>query len=90
MQPMTERAPFLKLVYSRPATGTATAGPRQSGERRPGHRPQREGGSDPHFAHWVDTYLQDMYDGIVEQPLPDEIARLIEGISDKSRDSGKK
>lgn len=105
MQPMTERAPYLRLVYSRPATGTAMARSRQASERRPaprpqadasrgetsrGETPQGENGADPHFAHWVDAYLQEMYDGIVEQPLPDEISTLIEGISGESKNSSKK
>lgn len=95
MQPMTERAPYLRLVYSRPATGTAMARSRQASERRPAPRPQAdasrgENGADPHFAHWVDAYLLEMYDGIVEQPLPDEISTLIEDISGKSKSGAKK
>ncbi|WP_147431112.1 hypothetical protein [Oceanibaculum indicum] len=100
MQPMRERAPYLRLVYSRPATGTAMARSRQASERRPAPRPQAdasrgeppqgENGADAHFAHWVDAYLQEIYDGIVEQPLPDEISTLIEDISGKSKSRSKK
>ena len=76
------QAPFLKLVYSRPAPERAA--PRRknaptngvpasgTGEVWHGHS-----GDNPHFKDWVEYYLQEMYADILKDPIPDEIIETI-------------
>lgn len=46
-------------------------------KRKPAEQAARPDDKDPEFEPWLDGRLKSMYDAILNEPLPDEILKLL-------------
>jgi hypothetical protein len=46
-------------------------------KRKPAERAARPDDKDPEFEPWLDGRLKSMYDTVLNEPLPDEILKLL-------------
>jgi hypothetical protein len=46
-------------------------------KRKPAERAARPDDKDPEFEPWLDGRLKTMYDAVLNEPLPDEILKLL-------------
>ena len=46
-------------------------------KRKPAAQPGHPGATDPEFEPWLDGRLKSMYDTVLNEPLPDEILKLL-------------
>ncbi|HEX2113211.1 MAG TPA: NepR family anti-sigma factor [Alphaproteobacteria bacterium] len=46
-------------------------------KRKPATRPKRPDEKDPEFEPWLDGRLKAMYDTVLNEPLPEEILKLL-------------
>lgn len=45
------------------------------------HRPRRKSAIDGGFDHWLDRQLHKIYDPVLDERIPDDLARLLEGFA---------
>lgn len=46
-------------------------------KRKPAVQPERPDKNDPEFEPWLDGRLKSMYDTVLNEPLPEEILKLL-------------
>lgn len=46
-------------------------------KRKPVERPKRQDAQDSEFEAWLDGRLKSMYDAVLNEPLPEEILKLL-------------
>jgi hypothetical protein len=46
-------------------------------KRKPAAQPKRTDAKDPEFEPWLDGRLKSMFDTVLNEPLPDEILKLL-------------
>ena len=55
-------------------------------KRKPAEQPAaRPDDKDPEFEPWLDGRLKSMYDAVLNEPLPDEILKLLKDMRDGKR-----
>lgn len=54
-----------------------SSGPKQKPEGQAQPKPQQSDEKDPEFEPWLDGRLKSMYDAVLNEPLPDEILKLL-------------
>lgn len=54
-----------------------SSGPKQKPKAQAQPEPQKSDEKDPEFEPWLDGRLKSMYDAVLNEPLPDEILKLL-------------
>jgi hypothetical protein len=47
-------------------------------KRKPAAKAPPAGGADPEFDNWLDVRIKSIYDSVLQEPLPEEILKLLE------------
>lgn len=47
-------------------------------KRKPAAKAAPSGGADPEFDGWLDVRLKSIYDSVLQEPLPEEMKKLLE------------
>jgi hypothetical protein len=46
-------------------------------KRKPAARAEPAGAADPEFDNWLDVRIKSIYDSVLQEPLPEEIMKLL-------------
>jgi hypothetical protein len=47
-------------------------------KQKPGAKADSSNGTDPEFDGWLDLRLKSIYDSVLQEPLPEEMMKLLE------------